>query len=213
MPVWICVVTFNPDFEMIPLGADSQFHRRVILVNGLLPALLIGVDAWRGNLGANPVEFVTRATGVLALVFLLLTLAVTPVRRFYGWTWLAKQRRWLGLYAFFYALAHLIIYVGGDRGWQLLTIPTDMARRPFIAIGMVSFLLMVPLAITSTRAMVRWLGGRRWTQLHRLTYIVAMGGVVHYALIVKSDLTYPILFAMVLTFLLGYRLRQVWPDG
>ncbi|MFM7326082.1 MAG: sulfite oxidase heme-binding subunit YedZ [Nodosilinea sp.] len=198
---------------MIPLGADSQFHRRVILVNGLLPALLIGVDAWRGNLGANPVEFVTRATGVLALVFLLLTLAVTPVRRFYGWTWLAKQRRWLGLYAFFYALAHLIIYVGGDRGWQLLTIPTDMARRPFIAIGMVSFLLMVPLAITSTRAMVRWLGGRRWTQLHRLTYIVAMGGVVHYALIVKSDLTYPILFAMVLTFLLGYRLRQVWPDG
>ena len=195
------------------LAADSQFHRRVILVNGLLPALLIGVDAWRGNLGANPVEFVTRATGVLALVFLLLTLAVTPVRRFYGWTWLAKQRRWLGLYAFFYALAHLIIYVGGDRGWQLPTIPTDMARRPFIAIGMVSFLLMVPLAITSTRAMVRWLGGRRWTQLHRLTYIVAMGGVVHYTLIVKSDLTYPILFAMVLTFLLGYRLRQVWPNG
>jgi sulfoxide reductase heme-binding subunit YedZ len=119
----------------------------------------------------------------------------------------------LGLYAFFYALAHLIIYVGGDRGWQLLTIPTDIARRPFIAVGMVSFLLMVPLAVTSTRAMVKWLGGRRWTQLHRLTYIVAIGGVVHYTLIVKSDLTYPTLFAMALTFLLGYRLRQVWPRG
>jgi sulfoxide reductase heme-binding subunit YedZ len=198
---------------IIPLGADSQFHRRVILVNGLLPALLIGWDAWWGNLGANPVEFITRATGVLALVFLLLTLAVTPLRQLYGWTWLAKQRRWLGLYAFFYALAHLIIYVGGDRGWQLLTIPTDIARRPFIAVGMVSFLLMVPLAVTSTRAMVKWLGGRRWTQLHRLTYIVAIGGVVHYTLIVKSDLTYPTLFAMALTFLLGYRLRQVWPRG
>ncbi|MFM7471464.1 MAG: sulfoxide reductase heme-binding subunit YedZ [Nodosilinea sp. LVE1205-7] len=198
---------------MITLSSDSQFHRQLILVNGLLPAALLAFDGWQGNLGANPVEFITRATGVMALVFLVLTLAVTPLRQIYGWTWLLKQRRLLGLYAFFYALAHLITYVLGDRGGQLLTIPTDIARRPFITLGMVSFALLLPLALTSTNAMIKKLGPKRWHQLHRLTYIVAIGGVIHYAMIVKSDLTYPTLFAGVLTFLLGYRLRQVWQRG
>ncbi len=198
---------------MITLTTDTQFHRQLILVNGLLPAALLTFDGWRGDLGANPVEFVTRATGVVALVFLVLTLAVTPLRQIYGWTWLLKQRRLLGLYAFFYALVHLLTYIIGDRGGQLLTIPGDVTRRPFIAIGMASFLLMLPLAITSTNAMIKRLGPKQWNQLHRLSYIVAIGGVVHYAMIVKSDLTYPTLFAMVLTFLLGYRLRQVWQRG
>ncbi|MFZ4641275.1 MAG: sulfite oxidase heme-binding subunit YedZ [Nodosilinea sp.] len=198
---------------MMTLKTDTQFHRQLILVNGLLPAALLTFDGWRGDLGANPVEFVTRATGVVALVFLVLTLAVTPLRQIYGLTWLLKQRRLLGLYAFFYALVHLFTYIIGDRGGQLLTIPGDITRRPFIAIGMASFLLMLPLAITSTNAMIKRLGPKRWNQLHRLAYIVAIGGVVHYAMIVKSDLTYPTLFALALTFLLGYRLRQVWQRG
>ncbi|MBU6229704.1 MAG: sulfoxide reductase heme-binding subunit YedZ [Cyanobacteria bacterium REEB459] len=198
---------------MNTLSADSQFHRQLILVNGLLPAALLVFDGWRGSLGANPVEFVTRTTGVVALFFLLLALAVTPLRQLYGWTWLLKQRRLLGLYAFFYALAHLWTYILGDRGGQLSTIAADIARRPFITLGMLSFACMVPLALTSSQAMIKQLGPKRWRQLHRLTYVVAIGGVIHYAMIVKSDLTYPALFAMVLTLLLGYRLRQVWQRG
>lgn len=192
---------------MNSLRADSQFHRHLILVNGLIPILWIGMDGWQGQLGANPVEFVTRATGILSLLFLLLTLAVTPLRHLFHWIWLIKQRRLLGLFSFFYAILHLLAYVGGDRGWQLLSIPADIIRRPFITVGMISLLFMVPLAITSTHAMIKRMGVKQWKILHRLIYIIAIGGVIHYALIVKSDFTYPFLFAIVLTFFLGYRLR------
>lgn len=186
-------------------SSDSRFHRQLFLFNGLLPAVLILIDGWRGKLGANPVEFVTRATGVLTLVFLILTLLVTPLRKVYGWNWLLKQRRLLGLYAFFYGLAHLLTYLAYDRDWQLGTVVGDVYKRPFIAIGMFSFLLMVPLAVTSTNAMIKKLGGPRWAQLHRLTYYITIGGVLHYWIIVKSDVTYPFFFAVVLALLLGYR--------
>ncbi|WP_395751971.1 sulfite oxidase heme-binding subunit YedZ [Prosthecobacter sp.] len=190
---------------MTTFSADSRFHRQLLLFNGLLPVLLILVDAWRGRLGANPVEFVTRASGVLTLVFLFLTLLVTPLRKIYGWNWLLKQRRLLGLYAFFYGLAHLVTYLAYDRDWQLQTVIGDVYKRPFIAIGMFSFVLMVPLAVTSTNAMIKKLGGARWAQLHRLTYYITIGGVLHYWIIVKSDITYPLIFAVVLALLLGYR--------
>jgi len=186
-------------------SADIRFHRQLFLFNGLLPAVLILIDGWRGRLGANPVEFVTRATGVLTLVFLILTLLVTPLRKIYGWNWLLKQRRLLGLYAFFYGLAHLLTYLAYDRDWQLGTVVGDVYKRPFIAIGMFSFLLMVPLAVTSTNAMIKKLGGSRWAQLHRLTYYITIGGVLHYWIIVKSDVTYPFFFAVVLALLLGWR--------
>ena len=186
-------------------SSDTRFHRQLFLFNGLLPAWLILLDGWRGKLGANPLEFVTRATGVLTLVFLILTLMVTPLRKIYGWNWLLKQRRLLGLYAFFYGMAHLITYLAYDRDWQLQTVVGDVYKRPFIAIGMFSFLLMVPLAVTSTNAMIKKLGGQRWTQLHRLTYYITLGGVLHYYIIVKSDVTYPLLFGVVLAVLLGYR--------
>jgi sulfoxide reductase heme-binding subunit YedZ len=184
-------------------SADTRFHRQLFVCNGLLPAVLILIDGWRGKLGANPVEFVTRATGVLTLVFL--TLLVTPLRKIYGWNWLLKQRRLLGLYAFFYGFAHLLTYLAYDRDWQLQTVVGDVYKRPFIAIGMFSFLLMVPLAVTSTNAMIKKLGGPRWAQLHRLTYYITIGGVLHYWIIVKSDVTYPFFFAVVLALLLGYR--------
>jgi sulfoxide reductase heme-binding subunit YedZ len=187
--------------------ADSRFHRQLIVFNGLLPSLLMVVDGWRGKLGANPVEFVTRATGVLTLVFLVLTLLVTPLRTLCGWNWLLKQRRLIGLYAFYYCVAHLLTYLVGDRDWQILTVAADVVKRPFIAVGMLSFLLMVPLAVTSTNAMIKRMGGKRWAQLHRLTYLITIGGVIHYYLIVKSDITYPLFFAVVTALLLGYR---VW---
>ena len=167
----------------------------------------MAVDGWRGKLGANPVEFVTRATGVLTLVFLVLTLLVTPLRKLMGWNWLLKQRRLIGLYAFYYSVAHLLTYLVGDRDWQILTVAADVVKRPFIAVGMLSFLLMVPLAVTSTNAMIKRMGGKRWAQLHRLTYLITIGGVIHYYLIVKSDVTYPLFFAVVTALLLGYR---VW---
>ena len=150
-------------------------------------------------------EFITRATGVLTLVFLVITLMVTPLRKIYGWNWLLKQRRLLGLYAFFYGVAHLLTYLAYDRDWQLQTVIGDVYKRPFIAIGMFSFALMIPLAVTSTNAMIKKLGGQRWAQLHRLTYYITIGGVLHYYIIVKSDITYPLIFAIVVAVLLGYR--------
>jgi methionine sulfoxide reductase heme-binding subunit len=191
--------------------ADSKFHRQLVFVNGMLPALLILLDWYLGRLGANPVEFVTRATGVLTLVFLVITLMVTPLRKIFGWNWLLKQRRLLGLISFFYGTLHLFTYLAGDRDWQLLSVFPDVYKRPFIAVGMISFVLMIPLAITSTNKMIKRLGGKRWGQLHRLTYAIAVGGVIHYFLIVKSDFRYPMLFAAAVALLLGYRLVKRKP--
>jgi len=190
---------------------DTTFQRQLILVNSLLPALLIGIDAWRGKLGANPVEFVTRCTGVLTLIFLVITLMVTPLRKIFGWNWLLKQRRTLGLFAFYYGSAHLLTYLAFDRDWHLGTVVADVYKRPFIAIGMASYLMMVPLAVTSTNAMIKRLGGKRWALLHRLTYYIAIGGVIHYVMIVKSDITYPMIFAAAVVILLGYRVVNKRP--
>ena len=200
---WICGRTFEG--AIMKLTADSHFHRQLIFFNGLLPALLILIDGWLGKLGANPVEFVTRATGVLTLVFLVLTLLVTPLRKIFGWNWLLKQRRLLGLISFFYGTAHLLTYLVGDRDWQILSVPADVWKRPFIAVGMISFALMIPLAVTSTNKMIKKLGGKRWALLHRLTYVVIVGGVIHFWMIVKSDIRYPLAFAVVVGLLLGYR--------
>ena len=189
---------------------DSRFHRQLIFVNALLPGLLMLIDWWRGKLGANPVEFITRTTGVLTLVFLVLTLLVTPLRKIFGWNWLLKQRRLIGLYAFFYGTLHLLTYVAFDREWRLSSVVADVYSRPFIALGMFSFALMVPLAVTSTNAMIKKLGGKRWAQLHRMTYYVAIGGVLHYYIIVKSDTTWPLIFGAAVALLLGYRMVDAW---
>ncbi len=185
--------------------SNTKFNKITIFINSLVPLALLGWDAARGNLGANPIEFFLRTTGVLTLVFLLITLTITPLRRIFGWNELIKFRRMLGLYAFFYGFLHLITYFGFDRALSLSGALADIWQRPFIAVGMASFFLMIPLAVTSTNAMIKRLGGKRWQKLHRLTYLIAGGGVIHYWMIVKSDITYPLVFGLVLAGLLGYR--------
>jgi sulfoxide reductase heme-binding subunit YedZ len=185
---------------------DTRFTKLVLLVNGLVPLALMLWDVWRGQVGANPLEFVTRTTGMLTLVFLLLTLAISPLRRITGLNWLIRFRRMLGLFAFFYGLLHLLTYVAFDRFFRLSTIPADVAGRRFIAIGMLAFFLMLPLAITSTDRMVKRLGGKRWAFLHRLVYLAAILGVLHFYMLVKSDLRQPLTFGFLLAVLLGFRI-------
>src|SRR5215471_4647448 len=185
---------------------DTRFTKLLIFINSLIPLVLLLSDTWRKRVGANPLEFVTRTSGMLTILFLLLTLSVSPLRRVTGANWLVKFRRMLGLFAFFYGCLHLITYVAFDRFFKLTTIPGDVAQRPFIAVGMVTFFLMVPLAITSTNKMVKRLGGKRWNRLHKLTYLAGVGGVLHYWMLVKSDTRIPLTFGFVLLVLLGYRL-------
>lgn len=183
-----------------------QFQKTVIFINSLVPLALLGYDALNGNLGANPIEFFLRTTGVLSLIFLMITLAVTPLRKIFGWNELVKSRRMLGLYVFFYAFLHLITYSVFDKSLSLTAIVSDIFQRPFIAVGMFAFFLLIPLAVTSTNGMIKRLGGKNWARLHKLTYLVGILGIVHFWMIVKSDLRYPILFAVILLALLGYRL-------
>ena len=184
---------------------DVKFNKVLIFINSLIPLGLLAWDGIHGNLGANPVEFFIRTTGVLTLIFLLVTLAVTPLRKIFGWNGLIKFRRMLGLYAFFYGLLHLATYLVFDRSLSLSETAADVFQRPFIAVGMVSFFLMIPLAVTSTNAMIKKLGGKNWQKFYRVTYLVAVGGVIHYWMIVKSDVFYPLLFGLILAVLLGYR--------
>ncbi|MBA4122931.1 MAG: sulfoxide reductase heme-binding subunit YedZ [Acidobacteria bacterium] len=185
---------------------DVKFNKIIIFINSLVPLALLAWDASRGNLGANPVEFFLRTTGVLTLIFLLVTLSITPLRKYYGWNQLIKFRRMLGLYSFFYGFLHLITYSIFDKSLSVSAIAGDIWQRPFIAVGMFAFFLLIPLAITSTSGMIKRLGGKNWQKLHRLTYLAAIGGVVHFWMIVKSDVFYPLLFGIVLAGLLVYRI-------
>ena len=185
---------------------DVRFSKLLIWINALVPLSLLGYDAVRGQLGANPVEFFLRTTGVLTLTFLLITLSVTPLRKILSANQLIKYRRTLGLFAFFYGCIHLTTYFVFDRGGSLSNATADVIQRPFIALGMLAYLFMVPLAITSTNSMIKRLGGKRWQRLHRLVYLTAVLGVVHFWMIVKSDVFYPMVFGTVLALLLGYRI-------
>lgn len=185
---------------------DIKFNKILLFINALVPLSLLSYDAWRGNLGANPVEFFLRTTGVLTLVFLLITLCVTPARKYFGWNGLVKFRRMLGLYAFFYGALHLVTYSVFDKSLNFSAIVADVWQRPFIAVGMLAFFLLIPLAVTSTNGMIKRLGGKNWARLHKLTYGVAVLGVIHFWMIVKSDVFYPALFGIALAFLFFYRI-------
>ncbi len=161
------------------------------------------------SLGANPVEKMLDEAGLWALRILLLTLAVTPLRVLTGWTWLLGYRRLLGLFAFFYLVLHLTIYVVLDRTLDLGLIVEDVLERPFITLGMLAFLAMVPLAITSTRGWMRRLG-KRWQKLHRLVYAIAILGVWHYYWQVKLDTVEATIYAVILAVLLAFRVRESW---
>lgn len=185
---------------------DTKFSKVLLFINSLVPLALLGWDAYQSKLGANPLEFVTRTTGMLTLIFLMISLAVTPLRKISGWNFLVRFRRMLGLYAFFYGFLHLVTYIWFDRFFNFKSVAGDIIQRPFIAIGMASFFLMIPLAVTSTNRMIKRLGGKRWNQLHKLVYLVGIGGVIHYWMIVKSDTRLPLTFAFVLALLFGYRI-------
>jgi len=185
---------------------NVRFTKLVIVVNALLPLALLLWDIYHKNVGANPQEYAIRTTGMLTLVFLTLTIAITPIRKTFGLNAVVKFRRMIGLFAFFYAFLHLTTYIWFDRFFNLRSTVEDIGRRPFILIGMSAFILLVPLAITSTNEMVKRLGGKAWSRLHRLVYVAGALGVLHFWMLVKSDTRLPLTFAFVVAVLLAHRL-------
>jgi sulfoxide reductase heme-binding subunit YedZ len=179
----------------------------VLFLTALVPVALLVRGALTGNLGVNPAETIQLQTGRWALKFLFISLAVTPIRRVTGWNVLIQFRRMLGLFAFFYATLHFASYFAFDLNFAIDTMVTDVLKRPFIALGFTAFLLLIPLAVTSTRGWIRRLG-KKWTQLHRLVYVAAILATIHFAWKVKVFTGDPVRYAAVLVVLLGFRV--VW---
>ncbi len=176
-----------------------------MFITCLIPLGVLGWDAYRQNLGANPIEKITHTTGDWTLSLLLLTLSVTPLRKLLGIPALIKFRRMLGLFAFFYACLHFTTYIWLDKFFNLHEMLADVAKRKFITLGFTAFVLLIPLAATSTTGWIRRLGGKRWQALHRLIYVSAIAGVIHYLWLVKADIRKPLEYGAVLAVLLGYR--------
>jgi methionine sulfoxide reductase heme-binding subunit len=194
--------------SMVP----PRWLRWVVFAASLIPAVwvvaAIASDYFNGTrlLGSNPIKEAEHFTGRWLLRFLMFTLAVTPIRQTLGWNWLQRYRRMLGLFAFFYALLHLSIYFLLDLELVWGDLIADIIKRPYITIGMTAFVLLVPLAITSTAKMVKRLGGKRWAALHRSIYVIVVLGTIHFWMAVKRDITDPLIFAAIFAVLLGYRL-------
>ncbi|TVQ93447.1 MAG: sulfoxide reductase heme-binding subunit YedZ [Chromatiaceae bacterium] len=186
-------------------GDALRWVQPLLFVLCLLPLTWLLFAALGGRLGPNPVEEITHGTGEFGLRLLLATLAITPLRRLTGWAWLIRLRRMLGLFAFLYASLHLATYLWLDQFFDWHAILDDIVRRPYISVGFGAFVLMIPLAVTSTKGWVRRLG-RRWRQLHRLVYPIAILAVLHFLWLVKADLLQPGIYAGILTLLLLARL-------
>lgn len=207
---------------LLPSTTTTRFVLKpLVFLAGLGPATWLVWAALTNNLSANPLSDVTLETGVWALRFLCITLAITPLRKLTGWNWTIKFRRMVGLFAFFYGTLHFLIYTIADRfagldfpdgivAWSTVknlaaSVSVDIYKRPFITIGFLAFVLMVPLAATSTAGMIRRLGGKRWQQLHRLVYVSACAGALHYWWLVKADVSRPLTYAAVIAVLLSVR--------
>src|SRR5437762_2967984 len=186
-----------------------RWFKPVVFVLCLAPLMHLGWKAYMGLLGDNPIEVITHATGDWILRFLLITLAITPIRKLTGQLWLIRYRRMFGLFAFFYGVLHFLTYIWLDKFFDLHEMLADVAKRRFITVGFTGFVLLIPLAITSTKGWIRRLGGRRWQALHRLIYFSAIAGVIHYLWLVKADKRKPLQYAFVLGILLAYRV-VVW---
>jgi DMSO/TMAO reductase YedYZ heme-binding membrane subunit len=185
---------------------DPQFAKFVLLVNGAIPLGLVAWDAYHNQLGANPSNEAIHITGVMALIFIALTLLVTPARKITGWNWLSHFRRLLGLYAFFYAAVHFSIYFIFQRSSSFEGVIEDTAKRPFIFFGMTALVLMIPLAITSTNGMIKRLGAAKWKRLHQLVYLVAISAAIHFWMNGKVIGVGQRVFVGVVTILLGWRI-------
>lgn len=198
-------------FSFVPAALPKRTLaavKGVVFVAALYELARLFFLGFAGALGANPVETVERGLGTAALVLLLLTLAVTPLRWLTGWAWLLRLRRMLGLYAFFYASLHVAAYVWLDQWFDVAAIVQDTLKRPYLTFGAVAFALLIPLAATSTNAWMRRLGGRQWQRLHRLVYLIACLVILHYWFhkLAKNNLAEPAVYAAILGLLLGARL-------
>jgi sulfoxide reductase heme-binding subunit YedZ len=192
-----------------PTPRQLSSLKALLFLLSLGPVLRYGHGLWYDALGANPIEALTRGMGIWTLNFLLLTLCVTPLRKLSGLHWLLRLRRQLGLTAFAYGVLHLLTYLWLDQFWDVDAIAKDVLKRPFITLGFTGFLLMLPLALTSSNAAIRRLGGKRWQNLHRAVYAVAILGVSHYLWLVKRvALLDPIIYAILLAALLGWRMLE-----
>jgi len=190
----------------------SKWTKVVVFLGCLVP---LGVLVWRalhGQLTANPIEFITHATGDWTIRFLILTLAITPLRKMLRLPQLIRFRRMLGLFAFFYACLHFSMWIGVDKFFDWSEMMKDVQKRRFITVGFTGFALLIPLAITSTAGWIRRLGGRRWQMLHRAIYLSAVAGVIHYYWLVKSDVRKPLQYAFLVGILLVWRLAA-WISG
>ncbi len=207
MPTW----TWPSSFErfildrMSPKSQFSQAVRPAIFALCLLPLAWLAWRAGTSGLGANPIEAVNRYLGDWALRFLLIALAVTPITKLTGWTWLMRRRRMVGLFAFAYATLHVSSYVGLDQFFDFAAIGADIVKRNYITVGMACYTILLALAVTSPKAMVKRLGAKRWKALHRLAYAAGIGAVFHYAMMIKADLREPLIYAGILAVLLAWR--------
>jgi methionine sulfoxide reductase heme-binding subunit len=186
-----------------------RWFKPVVFLACLIPLALLGWKAYSGGLGANPIEVITHATGDWTIRFLLITLSITPIRKLTGRLWLIRYRRMFGLFAFFYGTLHFLTYIWLDKFFDLHEMLHDVAKRRFITVGFTGFVLLIPLAVTSTTGWIRRLGGKRWQAMHRLIYVSAIAGVIHYLWLVKADIRLPLEYGAILTVLLGYRI-VVW---
>jgi sulfoxide reductase heme-binding subunit YedZ len=184
----------------------SKWSKVPVFLLCLSPLGYLGLRAYHGQLTANPVEYIQHFTGDWTLRFLLLTLSVTPLRKLLNVPDLIRFRRMLGLFAFAYVCLHFLTYIGPDQSFDLGGMWKDVVKRPFVTVGFLGFALLIPLALTSTKGWIRRLGGKRWQALHRLIYVTALCGVIHYYWLVKSDHRLPLLYAAILAVLLLYRL-------
>jgi methionine sulfoxide reductase heme-binding subunit len=192
-----------------PFVVMFSWLKPLVFLACLVPFTQLAYSSYAGNLGANPIETITRFTGSWALIMLISSLAITPLRRITGRNELIKFRRMLGLFAFFYAALHFATYMVLDLFFDFAAIGKDVLKRPYITVGFTAFVLMIPLALTSSARMIRRLG-KRWQQLHYLVYVIAILGVVHFYWLVKADIRRPAQYGAVLAILLGYRLFTKW---
>jgi DMSO/TMAO reductase YedYZ heme-binding membrane subunit len=190
----------------------SAEARLIVLVNSLIPLAMLGWDALEGELGANPVNYAIRTTGMLSLVFLLLSLCITPMFKITKASGLMPLRKTFGLLAFFHTLLHFVLFVQFDRVGNLSDAFEEISLRSYLTVGFFSLILMVPLAVTSTTRMIKRLGGKNWKRLHKLAYVSAIAGVLHFTMLVKADLTRPLIAIGILSFLFAYRLLASNPQ-
>jgi glycine betaine catabolism B len=205
--------TSNTALQASSFRVAPTFARLLVIVNGGVPLLILGWDALHHQLGVNGIKFAIHTTGLLGLLFLLLSLTITPLRRLTGWSVLIAPRRALGLYGFFYLALHFAIFFGFDRAASVSSTVHEILTRRYLQLGAIALLLLVPLALTSTDAMLTRLGAKRWKALHRLSYVATTLGVIHYYMQVKADVRKPLVFAGVLFLLLAFRVGQRLLDG